>query len=135
MGSHLPQWEFVNQWVDCQDWSLADQLNHGIRYVDIRCRHIQDVFAIHHDAFYMGINFGAGVRDVCISFLTANPTECIIMQIKEEYTASDNTQTFQQVFDGYVQGFESSFYLDDHIPRLPERGIGLLSGQWGTYKT
>ena len=54
-------------YVDCQDLGLADQLNAGIRYVDIRCRQIQDIFAIHHDAYYLGLNFGSGVRDVCIA--------------------------------------------------------------------
>jgi 1-phosphatidylinositol phosphodiesterase len=35
----------------CQNWDLATQLQYGIRYVDIRCRHIQDVFAIQHEQF------------------------------------------------------------------------------------
>jgi len=111
---------FTSLFVDCQDWPLQDQLNHGIRYIDIRCRRTQDVFAIHHAQYYMGFNFGAGVRDVCVNFLKSSPTECIVMQILREYDDDSPTQTFEQVFDGYVRGFESFFYLDDHIPTLGE---------------
>jgi chitinase len=110
----------VGGFVDCQDRSLADQLNAGIRYVDIRCRQISDVFAIHHDKYYMGLNFGSGVRDVCIDFLKANPRECILMQIKPEYTPADNRLTFQGVFDNYMKGLENFFYLDDRVPTLGE---------------
>lgn len=110
----------AGNYVNCQDQDLADQLNSGIRYLDIRCRHISDIFAIHHDSYYMGFNFGEGVRDVCIGFLKANPSECILMEIKREYNDENNKLTFQQVFDGYVKGLENFFYLSDHIPTLDE---------------
>ena len=73
-----------------------------------------------HENIYVGFNFGEGVRDVCVDFLQANPNECIVMQVKHEDTDADNNLTFQQVFDGYTQGFESFFYTDDHIPTLDE---------------
>jgi chitinase len=113
-------WIAGGELVNCQSLSLADQLNAGIRYLDIRCRHISDIFAIHHQQYYLGINFGTGVRDVCINFLKANPSECIVMQIKPEYNDDGNKLTFQQVFDNYVQGLEEFFYLSDHIPTLGE---------------
>jgi 1-phosphatidylinositol phosphodiesterase len=34
--------------VACQTRTLAEQLKAGIRFLDIRCRHISDAFAIHH---------------------------------------------------------------------------------------
>jgi len=117
---------FVQPFAACQDWTLAEQLDHGIRYVDIRCRHLvddqsqQDVFAIHHQNLYLNLNF-TDVRDACLAFVKAHPTECVIMQVKHEYTdGPGTTQTFAQVLDGYLQGFERYFYLDDHIPTLGE---------------
>jgi 1-phosphatidylinositol phosphodiesterase len=70
----------------------------------------------------MGFNFGAGVRDVCVNFLKANPSECIVMQVQHEYNDENvpPSLSFQQTFDGYVQGFENFFYLDNHIPTLGE---------------
>jgi 1-phosphatidylinositol phosphodiesterase len=119
-GTHETCTAPVTDAAKCQNWNLATQLQYGIRYVDIRCRHIQDVFAIHHESISVGFDFGEGVRDKCVDFLKANPTECIVMQVKHEYTDADNNLTFQQVFDKYVQGFEDFFYLDDHIPILGE---------------
>lgn len=67
--SHIVRCQFVAAQVETAvGLGLADQLNAGIRYVDIRCRQIQDIFAIHHDAYYLSLNFGSGVRDVCIAF-------------------------------------------------------------------
>jgi Phosphatidylinositol-specific phospholipase C, X domain len=105
--------------ASCQNWDLGTQLQYGIRYVDIRCRNVQDAFAIYHEFIPVGSEF-EGVRDVCVDFLTANPTECIVMQVKKEGDDLDSQLTFQQVFDGYTRGFESFFYLDDHIPTLGE---------------
>ena len=119
-GTHESCTAFLTEAASCQNWDLATQLQHGIRYVDIRCRHVQNVFAIHHENIYVGFDFGEGVRDVCVDFLKANPTECIVMQVKHEYTDADPSLTFQQVFDGYRQGFESFFYTGDHIPTLGE---------------
>jgi 1-phosphatidylinositol phosphodiesterase len=122
-GTHDTCTAFLTPIASAQGWSVLDQLNHGIRYVDIRCRQIQDTFAIHHQQVFTGVFFGSGVRDVCVNFLKANPTECIVMQIRQgEWTASDdnNTKTFQQVLDAYLQGFESFFWLGDHIPTLGE---------------
>ncbi len=120
-GTHDTCTAPVTEAAKCQNWDLTTQLQYGIRYVDIRCRQIQDAFAIHHGDFYVGFNFGEGVRDKCVNFLKANPTECIVMQIKSHEAADfDNSYTFQQVFDKYVRGYESFFYRDDHIPTLDE---------------
>jgi 1-phosphatidylinositol phosphodiesterase len=119
-GTHESCTAFLTPIASCQAWSLQEQLNHGIRYVDIRCRHYQDTFHINHDVIDTGLMFDTDVRDVCVDFLTANPTECIVMQIKRESDDFGNTLTFQQVLDGYVQGFGSFFYLDNRIPTLGE---------------
>jgi 1-phosphatidylinositol phosphodiesterase len=120
-GTHDSCTAFMTPSASCQAWTLQDQLNHGIRYIDIRCRQIKSTFAIHHWKFFTGLMFGDGVRDVCIDFLEANPTECIVMQIKWHEDDDDNpVGTFQQVLDGYLQGFERFFYLDNRIPTLGE---------------
>jgi GH18 family chitinase len=125
-GTHESCARNLNNIANCQDRDLTDQLNAGIRYLDIRCRQINDIFAIHHGPIYVGFNFG-DVCNTCISWLQANPTECILMQIKRECvelptptctTDPGNTMTFQQVFDKYMQEFGSFFYRSDYIPVL-----------------
>jgi 1-phosphatidylinositol phosphodiesterase len=104
----------------CQTRSLQDQLNAGIRFIDIRCRHINNGFAIHHGPIYQGITFDTGVRDVCVNFLRANPGECIVMSVKEEYNPTGDTRTFEDTFDAYLQGFENFWYLGDGVPTLKD---------------
>ena len=119
-GTHESCTAFLIPSASCQNWSLLDQVNHGIRYVDIRCRHTQNKFPINHDIIFTGLTFDTDVRDVCITFLKANPSECIVMQVKHEGDGGHNTRSFQATFDAYVQGFESFFYLDRRIPALGE---------------
>lgn len=106
--------------VQCQDWSIQEQLLNGVRYLDIRCRHINDCFMIHHDMVYQELSFGTGVRDVCIEFLKAHPSEFIFMQIKEEYIATENTRSFAETMQSYINTFEEYFYLDEISPTLEQ---------------
>ena len=55
-------------WVNCQSLDLKKQLEVGIRFLDIRCRHVKDRFEIHHAAYNLGWVFDIDVRDICIDF-------------------------------------------------------------------
>ena len=106
--------------TECQTWSVEEQLLNGVRYLDIRCRHISDVFMIHHGLVYQQLSFGSGVRDVCINFLKEHPTEFIFMQIKEEYKATNNTRTFSETLQSYIDDYEEYFYLREKSPTLDQ---------------
>jgi 1-phosphatidylinositol phosphodiesterase len=101
----------------CQDLTIDNQLNAGVRFLDIRCRHINDAFAIHHGSVYQHMNFD-DVLSYCHDFLATNPTECIIMSVKEEYDATNITRTFEETFDSYVAKGPGSWYLGATIPEL-----------------
>jgi len=100
-----------------QDLSIAEQLNAGVRFLDIRCRHIDNAFAIHHGSIYQNMNFD-DVLNACYAFLQSNPSETIIMSVKEEYDASNTTRSFEQTFDSYVQKNPSKWDLGANIPTL-----------------
>ncbi len=118
--------------VKCQTLDLRAQLYAGVRFLDIRCRHIEDVFAIHHGAFYQDINFGKGVRNVCIEFLKEHPEETIIMSIKEEYNATDNTRSFQDTLKWYMEGNRDYWYLGGTTPKLKDvRGKIVIIRRYG----
>ena len=100
-----------------QDLSIAEQLNAGVRFLDIRCRHIDNAFTIHHGAIYQNLNFD-DVLNACYTFLNSHPSETIIMSVKEEYDASNTTRSFEQTFDSYVQKNPSKWDLGANIPTL-----------------
>ncbi|KAK8835826.1 hypothetical protein M9Y10_040374 [Tritrichomonas musculus] len=117
-GTHETCARYGGVLTECQEWTIEEQLLNGVRYLDIRCRHISDVFMIHHGLVYQQLSFGAGVRDVCINFLKNHPSEFIFMQIKEEYEATNNTRTFSETMQSYIEGNEEFFYLKEDSPTL-----------------
>lgn len=136
-GSHDAgaRYEPVSGTAKCQSLTIAEQLNAGIRFLDIRCRHIGDAYAIHHGSIYQNLNFD-DVLNACFTFLTSNPGECIIMSVKEEYDPSNNTRSFEQTFDAYTQKNPSRWYLGAAIPNLGAvRGKIVLLRRFGTTTT
>lgn len=117
-GTHDTCARYGGSLVVCQRRTLAEQLAAGVRFIDIRCRHISDAFAIHHGSAFQNIFFGAGVRDVCADFLAANPGETVVMSVKEEYTSSNITRTFEETFDWYVAQQPALWYLGNTVPPL-----------------
>lgn len=119
-GTHNSGARFNGTFSRCQHLSILEQLLNGVRYLDIRCRHINNCFMIHHTKKFHNLSFGSGVRDVCIDFLNDNPTEFIYMQIKEEFNAENNTRQFYETMQNYIVGYEKYFFLDEISPTLDQ---------------
>lgn len=121
-GTHDTCARYGGPLAECQNMTLKEQLEAGIRFIDIRCRHFKDAFTIHHGIVYQQMNF-SDVQDICIKFLESNPSECIIMSVKNECgkdscTDEENTRTFEQTFDASIRGKEDFWYLEPNIPVL-----------------
>ncbi len=115
----------------CQNLTIAEQLAIGVRALDIRCRHIDNAFTIHHGQVYQNMNF-TDVLNACSSFLAANPSETIIMSVKEEYNPSNNTRTFVETFNSYVNQSPGLWYMGTKIPALGQvRGKIVLFRRFG----
>ena len=100
-----------------QTLDLADQYAAGIRYVDIRCVDVDDVFQIYHGTEYEKASF-ADVLTTTFAFLDANPTETIVMSVKQEADDDGATQSFEATFDGYVAQNAARWYTGDSVPTL-----------------
>ena len=66
-----------------QTMSLSQQLNSGIRYVDMRVKRVKDSFAMHHGIVNQKAMFEDVLKET-IQFLKDHPTETILMRLKEE---------------------------------------------------
>ncbi|QGZ50120.1 phosphatidylinositol-specific phospholipase C domain-containing protein [Streptomyces sp. QHH-9511] len=117
-GTHDSGARFGGLWVACQNTTIAQQLESGIRFLDIRCRVTGDSFAIHHGAYYQNMMFG-DVLVACRAFLAAHPSETVLMRVKQEYS-EDSDATFRRIFDDYldVRGWRSLFRIGDGLPTL-----------------
>ncbi len=122
-------------WPTTQSRPLAEQLNAGVRFIDIRCRHEGDVFNIFHGIADQHLEYGAGVQQVCLDFLAAHPAETIVMSVKPEGDGGGNARTFEQLFGDYIERFgcEAHWRLADTMPTLAEaRGRIVLFRRFDT---
>ncbi|MBZ9596657.1 phosphatidylinositol-specific phospholipase C [Streptomyces erythrochromogenes] len=120
-------------YVACQNTSIAQQLDSGIRFLDVRCRVTGGSFAIHHGSFFQDLMFG-DVLVACRNFLAAHPGETVLMRVKQEYSGESDA-TFRAVFDDYLdnRGWRPLFRIADALPTLGQaRGrVVLLADNGG----
>ncbi len=129
------RYEPVGGTARCQALSISEQLHAGIRFLDIRCRHTSNNFVIHHGAVYQNMDFDDVLR-ACTEFLDRHPSECVIISIKEEYTPSRNTRSFEQTFDAYTQRYAGKWYLGANVPTLQQaRGKLVLLRRFNAQRT
>jgi 1-phosphatidylinositol phosphodiesterase len=110
-------YENVRGATKCQNLSISDQLKIGVRFLDVRCRHVHDGFLIYHGSVYQRLSF-EDVLKSCESFLDQNPRECVIMSIQEEYKPKSNTRPFDRTVQAYLAADPKRWWLDDRIPTL-----------------
>ena len=106
-GTHDTMSHYGGDIAKTQTLRLQPQLALGIRALDIRCRHIEDVFAIHHSQVFQNAFFG-DVLEECIGFLDRHPSETILMRVQEEYNPENNTRSFAETFQWYVDIYGAS---------------------------
>ncbi|MGW1763530.1 phosphatidylinositol-specific phospholipase C [Streptomyces sp. NPDC002073] len=131
-GTHDSGALYGGLYVACQNITIADQLNAGIRFLDVRCRLTGGSFAIHHAAFYQNLMFG-DVLAACWNFLAAHPGETVLMRVKQEYSGESDA-AFRAVFDDYLdnRGWRPLFRIGAGLPSLGEaRGKVVLLGDNG----
>ncbi|KOG09742.1 MULTISPECIES: phosphatidylinositol-specific phospholipase C [Streptomyces] len=132
-GTHDSGARFGGAWSECQNTTIAQQLDSGIRFLDVRCRVTGGSFAIHHGASYQNMMFG-DVLVACRDFLAAHSSETVLMRVKQEYS-QESDATFRAVFDDYLdrRGWRPLFRIGDTLPLLGEaRGrVVLLADNGG----
>ncbi len=111
----------------CQDLSIAEQLEAGYRYLDIRLGVNDGTLVLMH-----GFTFcrdGAlpwspkltaeRVLEQCYAFLKAHPDETVIFAVKQEH-GKESVAEFEKLLDTLIQKHRSAWLLTDEIPTLDE---------------
>ena len=121
--------------VRTQSMSLEQQLDSGIRFLDICLRHEGHRFSIYHGSVWLGYGFD-DVCNIVQNFLKQHPTETILMRIKQE-NSSVSDEEMWELFDKFDEQYENLFWnrslVDYDNPTLDEvRGkVVILSDIWG----
>jgi 1-phosphatidylinositol phosphodiesterase len=85
-GTHDTMSFYGGEAVQTQTLSLPNQLESGVRVLDIRCRHVRFqsfVFAIVHGSVHQNAYFD-DVLNATVAFLKKHPREVVYMRVKEE---------------------------------------------------
>ncbi|KAI1826419.1 phosphatidylinositol-specific phospholipase C [Xylaria intraflava] len=110
--------------VRCQAVGVREQLENGVRFLDIRVNVSQDDTALTlvHSAFPIsltGNKYFKGLVDVIYSFLDANPSETIIMSVKREGTGRGTDQRLSKLLKEQFYN-KDRWYTEPRIPKLGE---------------
>jgi 1-phosphatidylinositol phosphodiesterase len=109
-GTHDSMARYGSNIPKAQTMTLEQQLDSGIRLIDIRCWHVLNTFEINHGPVYQGTNLGDVLKTV-VGFLVNHPGETVVMRIKEEFTDIQNTESFEKGFTTrYWNNYIDYFY-------------------------
>lgn len=120
--------------TNCQHLDIKDQLNIGVRFLDIRLQYDSDgnFHAVHAKADCYSralkkITFKDILSD-CYGFLEEHPSETILMLIKED-DGNAGKEFYRSIFETQISKNKTRWFLENRIPSLSEvRGkIVLLS--------
>ena len=123
-GSHdtMALYSIADLAGQCQSLSLEEQLNLGVRFLDIRLKEENNKLKAVHGFIDQKASF-AQITKVVESFLNKHTNEFLIMSIKEETAASSSSLSFEDCLKTYLG---SDKYLKDTL--LPEK-VGDVRGK------
>ncbi|HDU6904859.1 TPA: phosphatidylinositol-specific phospholipase C [Listeria monocytogenes] len=127
-------WTLTKPLAQTQTMSLYQQLEAGIRYIDIRAK---DNLKIYHGPIFLNASL-SGVLETITQFLKKNPKETIIMRLKDEQNSNDSFDyRIQPLINIYKDYFYTTPRTDtsNKIPTLKDvRGKILLLSENHTKK-
>ena len=97
----------------CQTLSLKEQLNLGVRFLDIRLKEENNKLKAVHGFVDQKESF-ENITTTVEEFLMYNPSEFIIMSIKEEAASSKSTISFEESLKTYLDS--TKFLKQTTIP-------------------
>ncbi|WP_130068191.1 phosphatidylinositol-specific phospholipase C domain-containing protein [Bacillus albus] len=117
--------------VYTQSMSLEKQLNSGIRFLDMRCKVQKGIFWMYHGPYYLDNKFDF-VLDRVTKFLKENPSETILMRVKQEADKGANDRVedveFDEIFKKYMDKFPT-FFWDSKGGSIDNPTLGEMRGK------
>lgn len=129
--------------VQCQGESVTEQLEHGVRFLDVRVgkKFVDDDgsdLQVIHGKFPVKIPFPkmfSDVLDEVYDFVDKNKSETVILSIKQEGEDSwnnDKDEFGNFIWDKYVNKHKNKWFLKNEVPKLGDaRGKVILFRRFG----
>jgi 1-phosphatidylinositol phosphodiesterase len=115
--------------VRCQSVSVKEQLNNGVRFLDIRVQPenpdnaSKDGLILVHSAFPVsltGNKYFRGLIDHVFAFLDANPSETVIISLKREGIGKSTDQQLSKILHDHYATDPGRWFTENRIPTLGE---------------
>lgn len=115
--------------VRCQAVSVKDQLENGVRFLDIRVQPesptdtSRDGLILVHSAFPVSLTGNKYFRDLLntvFSFLDSNPTETVIISLKREGVGKATDQQLSKILHTHYATDPTRWFTENRIPTLGE---------------
>lgn len=144
-GSHDSATQYISfsYFAQCQEDSIATQLENGVRFLDIRLKSEEkedkiDLKLSHgflsckvsSSIFAEKLTFKSVIEE-CYNFLDNHPKEIIIMAIKHEYGKQTAEEVQNAIYDIIGDKKEAYWYLKNENPKVEEvRGKIVLARRY-----
>lgn len=115
---------YASKWAKCQSLSITEQLNIGVRYLDMRLEYdtscVGNVRVVHSTVdCWNGNNAKLTLYEVlnfCYDFLDANPSEAIIISVKED--DGDNASALANAIWDLIYQNINKWYYSSYTPQM-----------------
>lgn len=128
-GTHDSATKYVSAgFISCtQSLSISQQFENGVRYIDTRFKKVENKFLAVHGIANCKVSGSAFAEDLtashiiadCKAFLSSNPTETILFQLKEE-ESSAGVDFYTSFYNLYIKNSPESWFIENRIPTLGE---------------
>lgn len=129
-GTHnSPTYHVALPSVRCQSVSVKEQLENGVRFLDIRVQPespsdpTKDGLILVHSAFPVsltGTKYFRILMDKVFAFLDANPTETVIISVKREGIGRATDQQLSKILHSHYTTDPNRWFTDNRLPTLGE---------------
>ncbi|RDW66279.1 hypothetical protein BP6252_09914 [Coleophoma cylindrospora] len=115
--------------VRCQAVSVKEQLNNGVRFLDIRVQPenpdnpTKDGLILVHSAFPISLTGNKYLRDlinVVLGFLDANPSETVIISLKREGVGKTTDAQVSKILHDHYATDPARWFTENRLPKLGE---------------
>ena len=99
----------------CQDLSIQEHLDIGVRFFDIRLQLKNDKFVICHDFLDQKLDFEP-VLKTFDTFLDENKDEFLLVSLKKDYDTVNSSKDFDVLLKEYLSTYTDKVSSDSNIP-------------------
>ena len=109
----------------CQSLAIGEQLRIGVRFFDIRLQLRKDSLHVVHSFVDQKLTFSSVIKDFN-DFLTANPTEFLIVSIKEDADDVDSTVEFEDAVKTALESIADKVNFSTELPTTVGQARGKI---------